>query len=434
MTREIFIVLCAFLLFVVLILSGKVQIHVAALAIPIILEITGVLDFSQAWGGLTNSSVVMMASMFVVGTAVGKTSLLSKMSKTLIKPGSSDFKIMLGLAIPALFLGCFTNATASMTIMVPLITAVCAEHKRPLSKFMLPVAAFCQTWVGFLPTGGNAAGYITNNTIVENLGGTGTFTYFTAMISRIPVQLIILPLICWLCVKLAPDLGNVPTAEDEVKANSQAEANAKKYASKLTPGQERFTLIVFGLTVLGIVVCALNRINTWYPSLVGALVLVVCGILTDKEAIASMGSPVIFITVGTLPLATALKVTGADVLLADMFNKLTGNMPPVMIMLCMYIICMILTQFVSRSAVSSAFRTLAAVIAVQNGYDPRALMLAVTEGANNAYCTPMAEPAITIGSEKGGYTMWQHFKMTFPLMLVDLLIFAIYIPLVFPLK
>ena len=147
-----------------------------------------------------------------------------------------------------------------------------------------------------------------------------------------------------------------------------------------------------------------------------------------------MGSPVIFITVGTLPLATALKETGADVLLADGFNKMTGNMPPIMVMISMYLICMFLTQFVSRSAVGSAFRTLAALIAVQNGYDPRALMLAVTEGANNAYLTPMAEPAITIGSEKGGYTMWQHFKMTLPLMLVDTLIFCIYIPLVFPLK
>ncbi|MBQ9046339.1 MAG: hypothetical protein IJ120_00415 [Solobacterium sp.] len=434
MTREIFIVLCAFLLFVVLILSGKVQIHVAALAIPIILEITGVLTFAEAWGGLTNSSVVMMASMFVVGTAVGKTSLLSKMSKTLIKPGSSDFKIMLGLCVPALFLGCFTNATASMTIMVPLITAVCAEHKRPLSKFMLPVAAFCQTWVGFLPTGGNAAGYITSNTIIENLGGTGTFTYFTSMISRIPVQLILLPLICWLCVKLAPDLGNIPSAEDREEANNQAAANAKKYASKLSPSQEKLTLVIFGLTVLGIVVCALNHINTWYPSVVGAMLLVLCGVLSDKEAIAAMGSPVIFITVGTLPLATALKTTGADVLLAEGFNKMTGNMPPIMIMICMYLICMIMTQFVSRMAVSSAFRTLAALIAVQNGYDPRALMLAVTEGANNAYCTPMAEPAITIGSEKGGYSMWEHFKMTLPLMIVDTLIFIIYIPLVFPLK
>ena len=174
MTTQIAIVLVVFLLFVALILSGKVKIHVAAMFIPVALEITGVLEFKDAWGGLLNSSIVMMASMFVVGSAISKTSLISRMSKALIKPGSSDFKIMCGIAVPILFLGCFINATATMTIMVPMITAICAEQKRPLSKFMYPAAVFAQIWVGFLPTGGNAGGYLANNIIVENLGGVGT--------------------------------------------------------------------------------------------------------------------------------------------------------------------------------------------------------------------------------------------------------------------
>ena len=107
MTTQIAIVLVVFLAFVALILSGKAKIHVAAMMIPIVLEITQVLTFKEAWSGLTNSSVIMMASMFVVGAAVGKTSLISRFSKAVIKPGSSDFKIMLGIALPILFLGCF---------------------------------------------------------------------------------------------------------------------------------------------------------------------------------------------------------------------------------------------------------------------------------------------------------------------------------------
>lgn len=96
MTPQITIVLIIFLLFIALILSGKVKIHVAAMMIPIALEITGVLDFKAAWGGMLNSSIVMMAAMFVVGAAVGKTSIVSRLSKTLIRGESSDFKIMLG--------------------------------------------------------------------------------------------------------------------------------------------------------------------------------------------------------------------------------------------------------------------------------------------------------------------------------------------------
>ncbi len=432
-TREIGIVLLAFIVFVVLILSGKVKIHVAAMCIPIILEVTGVLSFKEAWGGLTNSSIIMMASMFVVGQAIGKTSILSKMSTSLIKPGSSDFRVMLGLAVPILFLGCFTNATATMAMMIPLVTSVCAEQKKSLSKFMYPCAALTQIWVGWLPTGGNAGGYIANNTIVENLGGVGSWTYFTIFISKIPIILVMVPLVCWLTVKMAPDYGNIPTLEDQEKADAAVAENKKKRASKLTPGQEKFTIAVFAVTVVSIVVCALTGVNTWYPSLIGAMILVLSGVLSDKEAIGAMGNPVIFITVGTLPLATALKSTGADVLMADTFNTLTAGFSPFAIMVSMYIVCMVLTQFITNSAVNNAFKTLAALISVQNGYDATALMLATTEGSANCYLAPMAVPAMTMGSEAGGYTMKDHFKLGVPLSIVRLVIFCIYVPLMFPL-
>ena len=430
MTTQIAIVLVVFLAFIALILSGKVKIHVAALMIPIVLEITQVLTFKEAWSGLSNSSVIMMASMFVVGAAVGKTSLISRFSKAVIKPGSSDFKIMLGIALPILFLGCFINATATMVIMIPMITGICAEQKRPLSKFMYPAAVLAQVWVGWLPTGGNAGGYLANNTIVEELGGVGTWTYFTTFISKIPTILILIPMIIWLTVKMAPDLGNVPALEDA----SASDKGSKAKGASLTPGKEKFAIAVFGLTVLGIVICALTGIDTWYPSLVGAFVLVVSGVLSDREAIKAMGNPVIYITVGTLPLATALKKTGGDELIAATFNKLTGNMSPFWVMVTMYIVCMILTQFITNSAVTNAFKTLAALISVQNGFDARALMLCTTEGASNCYLTPMAAPAMTMGYEAGGYTMKDHLKMGIPLAIARFLIFLVYIPLVFPLK
>ena len=138
MTTDIAIVLIVFVLFIVLILTGIAKIHVAAMMIPIALEITGVLEFKDAWGGMLNSSVVMMGSMFVVSAAINKTSYISRMSKALIKPGSSDFKIMCGLAVPVLLLGCFINAATLIPLMLPMISAICAEQKRPLSKFVYP--------------------------------------------------------------------------------------------------------------------------------------------------------------------------------------------------------------------------------------------------------------------------------------------------------
>ena len=431
MTPQITIVLIIFLLFIALSLSGKVKIHVAAMMIPIALEITGVLDFKAAWGGMLNSSIVMMAAMFVVGAAVGKTSIVSRLSKTLIRGESSDFKIMLGISVPIILLSCVVNATAIMTIMIPMIVGICAEQKRPLSKFVFASACLAQLWAGFIPIGGNAGGYLAQNTIVENLGGTGTFTYFTNMVVKAPAIIFLTPVIIWLTVKMAPDLGNVPTAAE---ANASTPGAGKNRGGGMTPGQEKLTAVIFGATILGIMTCAILKINTWYPACVGAMVLVLSGVINDREAIKAMSNPVIFITIGTMPLSTALKTTGADVLLADTFNKLTGNMSPFMTMVSMYIVCFVLTQFVTNSAVNNAFKTLAALICVQNGFDARALMLSCQEGSSNCYLTPMAAPAMTMAYEAGGYKMKDYLKMGFVLCIIRFILFVVYVPFVFPLQ
>lgn len=425
---QMYIVLAVFLLFVAVILTGKVAMPVAAMMIPVILEITGVLTFEQAWAGLTNSSVIMMASMFIVGTGLSKTSLVSNLSKTVIKPGSSDRLIMVGIAIPVIFLGCFVNATATLTIMIPLIRQICAEQKRPMSKFMEPTAILALLWVGAIPTGGNAGSYLGYNTIIENLGGVGTYTYFTDFISKIPALIFMTALVIFLYPKITPDNGNIPSVEGVGESSGK---DGKK-SGRLSPGKEKMALVIFAGTILGIMACAVLKKPTWYPSTVGALLMCLFGILSDREAIRSAGSPVIFIFVGSLPLSTALKTTGADVALVSAFNSLTGGLPPLAIMILIYIICMVLTQFITNSAVSNAFRTMAAMIAVQNGYDPRAFMLAVGMGSGNCYFTPMAAPAMTMAYPEGEYTMKQYFKLGIPAAILRFLCYVVWVPFVFP--
>lgn len=432
MTYQIATVLLVFLAFIVSILSGKVKIHVAAMMIPVVLEVSGVLSFKDAWSGLTNSSVIMMASMFIVGAAVGKTSLISRMSKALIKPGSSDFKIMLGLTVPVLFLGCFVSPVATLTIMVPIVTAVCAEQQRPISKFMYPTAALCVYWAGFLPTGGNAGGYLANNAVIENLGGVGTFNYFTIMISKIPFVLLGFVLTLIITLKMAPDHGNVPTLVD---ANAVTDhQKPKSHKGRLTPGKEKFAILVFVATIIGIVACALCGVSTWYPSTVAALILVFSGVLSDRESITAMTTPTIFITAGTLPLSTALKVTGADVLIADTFANLTGGASPIVIMAILYLVCMLLTQFMSNGSVNNAFKTLAALIAVQGGYDARAMMICTSQGSAAAFLTPMANPSMTLAYETGGYKLKDFIRMGSLHLLLNFVTFMVYIPTVFPLR
>ena len=127
---QLYIVLAIFAVVVVMFCSGKVSIPTGAMFCCITLFVTGVLEFKEAFAGFSNSSVIMMAAMFICGGGLAKTSVLKRVSRGIIKPGSSDAKIMFGFTVMVALLGCFVNATATIAILTPMIFEVCREQKR----------------------------------------------------------------------------------------------------------------------------------------------------------------------------------------------------------------------------------------------------------------------------------------------------------------
>ena len=143
---------------------------------------------------------------------------------------------MIGIAIPILFLGNFVNGVATLSIVIPMIVGICAEQQRSVSKFIYPAYVLAHIWPGFLPTGGNAAMYLQNNAILENLGGEGTWGFFTAMINKIPIEIIVIPFLLFVAMKMAPDLGNIPTKQAGAAADAQvADNKAKASSTSLSP-------------------------------------------------------------------------------------------------------------------------------------------------------------------------------------------------------
>ncbi len=118
---------------------------------------------------------------------------------------------MIGIAIPILFLGNFVNGVATPDHRHSHDCGHLREQQRPISKFIYPACVLAHIWPGFLPTGGNAAGYLQYNTILENLGGVGTFEFFSMMINKIPIEIIVIPFVILVTLKMAPDLGNIPS-------------------------------------------------------------------------------------------------------------------------------------------------------------------------------------------------------------------------------
>ena len=160
--------------------------------------------------------------------------------------------------------------------------------------------------------------------------------------------------------------------------------------------------------------------------------MVIFGVMDDREAIQAGSVPIIFLFVGTLPLATAITKTGADKVLNELFVSFTNGMSPFMIMVGMYLVCFVLTQFLQNSTVSNIFRMLATVIAVQNGWNAMPMFLAAQQGTGNSFLMPTANTISVMMYETGGYNVKQWFKCGIVYTIAHFIIFCLYIPRLFP--
>lgn len=424
---QMVIVFAIFIIFMILTMSGKFTVASSAMFCAISLFCTGVLSFSEAFAGFANSSVIMMASMFIVAAGLSKTSLLSKISMGVIKPGASDTAIMAGLALMVIILGCFVNGVATCTIMLPIVQTVCKDHKRPVSKFIQPVCALAIVWAGLVPLGGNAGSYLGTNTIIEELGGVGTMTYFSTMICKLPVGIALALYAIFFGHKFAPDNG----LDFEVNQVDVEKAKNLQKGSQLSPMKEKIATLIFVGVVAGIVFCALTKNDVTKPTCVGALLMVMCGIVGPKEVPGKIQLPILLIFAGTLPLATALAKTGGDVAIANAIKSLLGGASsPFIIGGLIFVICAVLTQFMSNSAVGSAFKTLAILLAVQCGFDAQIGFFASSMGSNNCFCTPMASPTQTIAFGAGKYTMKQFLLCGLPYAIIYLVVYLAWVPFI----
>ena len=58
---------------------------------------------------------------------------------------------------------------------------------------------------------------------------------------------------------------------------------------------------------------------------IGAVLLVLTGVLSEKEALGAIHQPTIFLFAGVLTLSDAIKVTGVGDLVADYMIKMVGD-------------------------------------------------------------------------------------------------------------
>ena len=169
-------------------------------------------------------------------------------------------------------------------------------------------------------------------------------------------------------------------------------------------------------------------------STIGALIVVVTGVVPEKKAYASIDWTTIFLFAGMLPLASAMNTTGAGKMIADMVVGALGDSPsPFIIMTAMFWLTSILTQFMSNTASTTLLAPISLAIAEGIGASPQAILMIVAMAASCAFATPVGTPPNTLVLGPSGFRFVDYVIVGTPLIFVCYVVLMIVAPIFWPL-
>ena len=176
-------------------------------------------------------------------------------------------------------------------------------------------------------------------------------------------------------------------------------------------------------------------VDMYLIACIGAVLLVLTGILSEKEALESIHMPTIFLFAGVLALSDAIKVPGAGEVVADLMIKIIGNNTNTyVIMAVFFMIPFILTQVMSNLATLTIFIPLVTSACIKIGVDPGAAVVGVLTASCISIMTPMAAPCQIMIIEPGGYKLKDYLKCGTPLAIILAIMTIFLMPLMFPMQ
>lgn len=203
-----------------------------------------------------------------------------------------------------------------------------------------------------------------------------------------------------------------------------------EYIKKRTNYKKAIPAILIGIGV--VLSASLNLTSILISAMVGALLMVVLGILKPKEAYNAVEWKVIFMMAGVLSMGTALEKTGGATLIADFIQNTFGQYNAQITLSLIYFITFISTNLISSKATAALMAPIVISLSQAMQISERPLLVAVMFACSLTFMTPMSYPTNTMVYAPGNYKFNDFLKMGTPLNIIIWLAASFIIPYFFP--
>ena len=378
------------------------------------LTLTGCLTPAEALANFSNNNAIMIAGMCIVAAGFNRTQFCTNVAKSISKVAKGSLtKLMFGYAIVGMLLGQFIQSPA---VVIGIIGPMCAASAEAMglspSKVIFPIGLVTIATCCTLPVGAGATVAAEFNAYIEAYGYTAHTAQMTdAMVGRLPLLIITILYATFIAPKFAPD-----TAPVAIAASTQKSVQREP----LKPMQEWAGIIIFFVDAAALMFASQIGLQNWQITVLGAIAMIVFGVLKPAEASKSIPVSMLLLIVGSLAMAGALSSTGAGEVIggaiAQVVTDLGGN--SYLVGAIFFIVPLLLTQIMSNRGCMMIFHPIAIATAASVGGNPVGLMILIQAACLASFMTPMATPAVPYIMDMGGYNQTSLIKQSWLYMII----------------
>ncbi|WP_245698325.1 SLC13 family permease [Sporosarcina ureilytica] len=149
-------------------MTNRLRADLVALLALLAFVVTGILQPAEALSGFSNSVVIMIAALFVVGAGILRTGLAQMAGNLLLRyAGDSEKRLFLLLLLIVAFVGAFMSNTGTVALMMPIVVSIAIRIGSSPSKYLLPLS-YIASFSGLLTLIASPPNLIVSQMLLEN--------------------------------------------------------------------------------------------------------------------------------------------------------------------------------------------------------------------------------------------------------------------------
>ena len=232
---------------IVLFVWGKIRSDLVALLALLALFLTGTLTVEQSLAGFSNSTVIMIAALFVVGEGLSRTGVTTWLGQQiLLLAKGSKLRLLVVLMAGTALLSAFISNTGTVATLLPAVSAAAWRVGSVPSRFLIPLA-FAANTGGLLTLTGTPPNIVVADTL--SAAGFAPFGYFEFAYIGLPLLIATIVYMAVIGRRLLPRRNAEERPEDLAEAMGEM-AQTFGLTEELYRLRVRYGSPLIGMTLL----------------------------------------------------------------------------------------------------------------------------------------------------------------------------------------